>query len=252
MTETPNLHRVDRLRHELKRRTLTVAGIRAVTPNMLRITLTGPELTGFISAGHDDHVKLFFPTGPQDTAARDYTPRRHDPAANTLDIDFALHEAGPATDWALRARIGDGLTLGGPRGSFVVTDDFDWYLLVGDETALPAIGRRLEELRPDTRALVFAEVAGPAEEQPLTSRAELAVTWLHRGDQAAGDTTLLDTALTALTLPGGEGYVWIAGESVTVKRLRRILLDKGQPKSWLKAAGYWLRGTPNVHETIDD
>ena len=75
---------------------------------------------------------------------RDYTPRAFDAAGNRLTIDFALHDAGPATAWALNARPGETLLIGGPRGSTVVPDDFDFYLLAGDETALPSIGRRLE------------------------------------------------------------------------------------------------------------
>jgi NADPH-dependent ferric siderophore reductase len=76
-----------------------------------------------------------------------------------LHIDFAIHDAGPATDWALRARIGDALEIGGPRGSAVIPMEFDWYLLIGDETGLPAIGRRLEELPAGSRALVIVRRA---------------------------------------------------------------------------------------------
>jgi len=153
---------IRRVRHEVKRRRLTVDKITGITPKMLRITLTGAELAGFTSLGFDDHVKLFFPTEstsePEPTDGppmRDYTPR-YDAGAGVLHIDFAIHDAGPATDWALRARVGDSLTIGGPRGSAIIPMEFDWYLFIGDETALPAIGRRLEELpagsRPPVRA----------------------------------------------------------------------------------------------------
>ncbi|RZJ06521.1 MAG: siderophore-interacting protein, partial [Haliea sp.] len=155
-----------RVRHELRRRTLDVLRCERLTPHMVRITLGGADLAGFSSPGFDDHVKLFFPdpvTGvltlpdmhadaprPDEDAprplARDYTPRHHDAAAGTLAIDFALHEAGPATQWALQAQPGQTLTMGGPRGSFILPTAFDWHLLVGDDTALPAIARRLAEL----------------------------------------------------------------------------------------------------------
>ena len=76
---------------------------------MIRVTLGG-DLDGFTSLGFDDHVKLFFPTGTTgadgepEMDSRDYTPRRYDPQANTLDIDFVLHDAGPATRWASRRK----------------------------------------------------------------------------------------------------------------------------------------------------
>ncbi len=107
---------------------------------MIRITLTG-DLDGFTSLGFDDHVKLFFPDGTANAdgtpnaLGRDFTPRRYDRAANTLEIDFAIHEAGPATRWARRRKPGQTLPLGGPRGSFVIPTSYDWHLLIGDETA---------------------------------------------------------------------------------------------------------------------
>ncbi len=271
--DTAVSHHVARVRHELKFRMLTVLRVTPVTPKMLRVTLTGNDLSGFTSSGFDDHVKLFFarhgesePTFPtlgpggrvhvDESArpvARDYTPRRYDAAANELDIDFAIHEAGPATRWALEAKPGSKIGVGGPRGSFVVPDDFDWYLFVGDETALPAIGRRLEELRSGAKAIVLAEVEGVSEQQIFRSAAFVTTTWLHRGAKEPGTTTLADDALSALELPDGDGFAWIACETNVAKRLRRILIERHQhPKEWLKVAGYWQRGTANAHEKIED
>jgi NADPH-dependent ferric siderophore reductase len=235
---------------------------------MVRITLTGDDLAGFVSSGYDDHVKVFLPsdgkapsaTGGAATSetemkpiSRDYTPRRYDPAANELDIDFAIHDAGPATRWAAQASEGQPITIGGPRGSFVVSDDFAWYVLIGDETALPAIGRRLAELRPDALAFVVAEVADSADEQVFESRARVSTTWVHRGKQRAGDGTLLDDAVRRLRLPAGDGYAWVACESTVAKRLRTILVDElAVPKAWVKAAGYWRRGAEAIHERFED
>jgi NADPH-dependent ferric siderophore reductase len=257
-----------RVRHELKRRLLTVKRVTNVTPKMLRVTLEGEDLAGFVSAAHDDHCKLMFPLpgqdrpvppapdAPEDTPrppARDYTPRRYDAAAGELDIDFVLHGDGPAASWAEQVEPGHFLSVGGPRGSFVVSNDFDWYLLVGDETALPAIGRRLEELPSTTRAIVIAEIADPSEEQPFTSQAQTEVTWVHRGGAEAGDPSLLVDALARAKLPAGDGYAWAAGEAETAKALRRHLVEeRGHPKEWVKAAAYWKRGAVAVHETYND
>ena len=135
-----------RVRHQPRRRTLTIKQVDRIAAHMIRVTLTG-DLEGFSSLGFDDHIKLFFPDGTLDAAgtantlSRDFTPRRHDAAANILEIDFALHDAGPATRWAAQAKPGDALNVGGPRGSFIIPTDFDWHLLIGDETGLPAISR---------------------------------------------------------------------------------------------------------------
>ena len=91
--------RITRVRHELKRRALTVARVERVPLNMVRVVLNGEELEGFISLGFDDHIKVFFPT-----AMRDFTPRRLDADAGELWIDIFLHDGGPAASWAAQAR----------------------------------------------------------------------------------------------------------------------------------------------------
>jgi NADPH-dependent ferric siderophore reductase len=267
---TTTKHAIGRVRHEPRRRLLTVKSVERITPHMARVTLGG-DLAGFVSASYDDHVKVFFPLPGRDaptipepgpdgqvpadaerSPGRDYTPRRYDAAQ--LVIDFALHDAGPATHWAAQAAAGQQLSIGGPRGSFVVTDDFDWYLFVGDETALPAIGRRLEELRPGARAIVVGAVAGRDEEQTFESRADVETVWVHRPLSRATDPAPLLGAVRALDLPkSGDGYCWAAGESETAKLLRRHLIDdRGHEKTWVKAAGYWKRGAVSIHETHND
>ena len=248
-----------RIRHEAKRRELKVAQVAAITPKMIRVTLTGDDLKGFTSLGYDDHVKLFFPEPGQAPSPenpppmRDYTPRRYDAAANTLDIDFVLHGDGPASGWASQVRIGQTLNIGGPRGSMVVSGDFDWYLLVGDETALPAIGRRLEELPASAHAIVIVEVADAAEEQKLNSRAKAEVIWLHRDGAEPGSTKLLQEAVAGTPFPTGEAYAFVAGESEMAKAVRQHLVaERGFNKQWIKAAGYWKRGAVATHEPLND
>src|SRR5690606_35293208 len=112
---------------------------------------TGDEVTGFTSLGFDDHVKVCFPTGPTDAASpedlaqmvsSDFTPRHFDAAKGELWIDFFLHEAGPATSWAAGAKAGDTLIVGGPKGSAILASEgIQLQLMIGDETAIPAIAR---------------------------------------------------------------------------------------------------------------
>lgn len=251
-----------RVRHDTKRRRLVVRDIKKLTPHMTRVTLGGDELAGFISLGFDDHIKLFFPevasgeldaNGEPKPVSRDYTPRHYDAAANSLEIDFALHEAGPATRWAEQARVGDILNIGGPRGSLVIPTGFDWHLLIGDDTALPAIGRRLAELPQNARAVVLAEVASAADEISFAHSADASVTWVHRNGAALGVPDRLAEALRTLALPNGDYYAWVACESLTAKALRaQLLADKGANPKWLRAAGYWRRGAVAVHDTYND
>jgi len=262
---------LQRVRFEMRRRLLTVKRVTHVTPRMVRVTLTG-DLDGFQSAAPDDHVKVFFPApgtvepiipagppgspqppGTPEPIMRDYTPRRYDAAANELDIEFVLHSEGPATSWAAQAKPGQSLGIGGPRGSQVLTGNFDWYLLVADESGLPAVARRLEELPANARALVIAEVEDASDEQLFQSSATLNLTWLYRNTRQPGTTELLLPAVTKLSLPTGEGYTWIACESNVARSLRNHLLqERGFNKQWVKAQGYWKRGAVATHENHDD
>lgn len=249
--DTQTIHRV---MHDIKRRKLEVLRVVDLTPRMRRITLGGPELAGFISLGTDDHVKLLFPQNAEQAAAletmvlgagkdngpmpemRDYTPRRYDLEKLELDIDFVLHGDGPASTWAEQAQPGQFLHIGGPRGSMIVPDIFDSYLLIGDETALPAIARRLEGLAANRKALVVIEVENGAEQQLLESAAQVNVIWVLR---EGGKDNLL-TTVKQLQVPKGNLYAWVATETKVSRQIRRVLLDEhGLNEQFVKAAGYW-------------
>jgi len=229
-----------------------------IAAHMIRVTLGG-DLDDFTSLGFDDHIKLFFPDGaapaggePQ-FVSRDYTPRRFDPVARTLEIEFVIHDAGPATRWASQVQPGQMLRIGGPRGSFIIPTTFDWHLLIGDDTGLPAIGRRLAELPAGTRVVVLAEVDGPADHVEFASAVDMTITWAHRNGAEAGTSDVLARTLKTLQLPAGDYYAWIACESLIAKALRaQLIADHGANPKWMRAAGYWRRGAVAVHETHND
>lgn len=245
---SPPRHAIERLRSEPRRRQLSVSSVETLSPRMLRVHFTSPELADFVSLGADDHIKLFLPT-PQGAVMRDFTPRRFDPAGLTLAIDFALHEAGPATRWAAAARPGDTLTIGGPRGSLVVPDDFDWYLLVGDETALPAIARRLEELRLGVPVTTIVLVNDPAEVQAIQTRAQWTPIWLFRAQAAASDAALVHAAVKGWRAPEGEGYVFVGAEASIARQVKTHMLEvRHHNPAWLRASGYWVKGEAGASE----
>ena len=229
------------------RRELTVKAVIDLTPTLRRITLAGEALEGFHSPGADDHVKLFFPApqGQEEGARRDYTPRAHRPDVRELDLDFVLHGHGPGASWAAQARPGQTVTVGGPRGSTRVSYTFDWYLLAGDDAALPAIARRLEELPAGANVTVLLEVQDAASELPLPTQAHADVRWLHRGVAEPGTTSLLPSAVRALSLCAGEGFVWVGTEQAAAASIRAHLLEeRGLRSEYVRCVGYWTRNAP--------
>lgn len=271
MSET-HLRQPRRVRHELKFRRARVEAVEQLTPVLKRIVLTGEELEGFFSPGFDDHVKIFpaprgqavvLPTVGADgpvfaepkPVARDYTPRAYDAANRRLTLDFAVGHGGPATAWAEDAQVGDELGLGGPRGSFLVPTSFAEHLLVGDEAAIPAIARRLEELPAGARAVACIEVADASGELALTSAAEVEIVWVHRNGGARGRPEALTAAAVAAAgrIDPSDAYVWVACETSVARSMRAALLAARafNPK-WMKVAGYWRLGRAGAHEVIED
>ncbi|WP_374349364.1 siderophore-interacting protein [Chitinimonas sp.] len=237
---------VQRIRHELKMRPLTVQRIEDLSPSVRRIVFTGAALSDFVSASFDDHIKLIIEQEGAEPFRRDYTPRAFSRASCELAIEFVLHGTGLASEWASQAQPGQSVVVAGPRGSMVIPTDYDWHLLIGDESALPAIARRLEELPVGNRAMVIAQAGNPADQRALASKAEASVQWVSDGQA-------LHAALRGLTLPEGEGYAWAAGEHAVMTGVRRILIDEKQhSRSAMRVAAYWKQGESNQHGDIED
>lgn len=234
----------------MRRRLLTVESVADITPGMRRIVLTGEDLADFVSLAPDDHIKVIVPAADGAEERRDYTPRRYDNAARSLTIDFALHEAGPVTQWAIDARPGTALEIGGPRGSAVVSSTVKSWLLVGDETALPAIGRRIEESGAGTAITAIAAVASPAEEQFFETAAALTTRWVHRPLSDATNAAPLIAALSRIDI-APQTLVWVAAEASVVRAIRAHLVEeRGYPLAWIKASGYWVKGKADTTEKL--
>lgn len=257
--------RPERKREGIGIRRLRVVRVEDITPRLRRIVLTGEDLGGFPfrEFAPSDKVKLLFPepsTGmlplPESTAkglrwpggrkpeTRSYTVRGFDPEKGELLIEFVLHDHGLAGSWALRAAAGDELGVLGPKGAREFPAAAH-YVALGDETALPAISRLIEEAPAESRVSAVIEVADAAEEQKLASRtgAVVQVRWMHRDSTPLPDgcLSLLEPAVDELDLGDPEElFVFAAGESHAMKALRgriaeRVRLNKHQ----LDIHGYW-------------
>jgi NADPH-dependent ferric siderophore reductase len=220
------------------------------------VTFTGDDLRAFAWNGPAAHIKLIFPEdgqaeppmpqpdGPRSTRMRTYTPRRFDPAVPELDVDFVLHGDGPASSWAAQAQVGQTLILAGPGPNYQIDLDADWFVLAGDDAALPAIETILEALPAEVRARVLLEVADEHEQQALSTAAQLDITWLHRGAHPAD--TLLEDAVRAIELPAGNGRVYVGCEAQAMRRIRKHLLhERGLDPAAIVTRGYWKLGDMN-------
>lgn len=240
-------------------------------PHMVRVHLGGPAFADFVAAADperlaatDRYVKLLLARPdldlepPYDLEAlraelpkadlpsrRTYTVRAVDHVAGTIAIDFVVHgDSGLAGPWAASARPGDRLALSGPGGGYAPsTDPAVTHVLLGDDSALPAIGSALEALPAAATGVALVEVAGPDDEQPLTHPTGVALRWLHRDATGAEPGTLLVEATRGLHRPSRPVQVFAHGERSAVKAIRRLLQDDWElDRSDLSLSAYWALG----------
>ncbi|MRX10094.1 siderophore-interacting protein [Pseudoduganella sp. FT25W] len=232
-------NRIQRVRHEIKRRELEVIKVQQLAPDYVSVTFKGETLHDFVSASYDDHIKFML----SDEDRRDFTPRSYDNVAGELTIEFALHATGAASDWARQAAVGQTAVIAGPRGSMIIPMDYAWHVLAGDATALPAIRRRLEELPKDAKVQVLV-AADSATSLSFHSEAQVAPQFFD-SQQA------LLAAIRALQLPEGEGFFWFAGEASVAAQVRdTVFVDKGHPREAARISAYWKQGASGHHEDL--
>ncbi|MFH8618439.1 siderophore-interacting protein [Streptomyces sp. NPDC017979] len=233
-----------------------------LTPHMTRVVLGGAGLAGFRLDGYTDHyVKLVFPQPGVDypqpfdmdriraelprsewPANRTYTVREWDPEALEMVIDFVVHgDEGLAGPWAQRAEAGEPMWILGPGGGYAPEPAADWHLLVGDESALPAIAASLERMPDDAVVHAFVEIEEAADEVALDLPKGVSVQWLHRAGRPVGEA--LVAAVRELEFPAGRVSAFVHGEAACVKELRRHLrLEREVPREDLHISGYWRQG----------
>ncbi|ANR78899.1 NADPH-dependent ferric siderophore reductase [Kosakonia sacchari] len=243
-----------RVRNELRFRELTVLRVERAGSGFQRIVLGGEQLDGFTSRGFDDHCKVFFPQpgthfvppvvsdegivwgdGPR-PASRDYTPL-YDASRHELALDFYIHDGGVASSWAMQAQVGDKLTIGGPRGSMVVPEDYAWQLYVCDESGMPALRRRLEVLsllavRPQVTAVV--SIADAAYQDYFADINGFDIQWVQgHNPQAVAD------KLAAISVPENDYFIWLTGEGEIVKSLMNRFESADIDQQLVRAQAYW-------------
>ena len=235
--------------------------VERLSPDLLRVVLAGGTLDQFEGAAATDaYINARFPAAgspvtvpfsQEDLAGlhdehrprpRRFTIRDWDPDQQLLSIDFVVHgDAGYAGSWAQRAEPGDRLQFDRPGGSYQPSPDVDWHLLVGDESAIGAIGASLQSLRADARAFVFAVVEKRGYEIDLPRADGVAIKWLYRAEAAKSENWVAE-AVAATDFPQGTFDIFVHGEAEEVRAVRRHLaVDRGLDLSDASISPYWRR-----------
>lgn len=235
---------------------MTVVAAWALTPHMIRVTLTAPDIADMDPRCAGANCKLFLPNagqtlddfigqlsgGPRPTV-RTYTVRAIRPLVHEMDIDFVDHgDVGPASAWARQAKAGSFLGFAGPGPVKVTSYYADYYLVVADMSALPMAAATLEAMPDDARGTAIFEVMSPDDKQDFRMPEGIDFHWIVNTDPHVSSPQIPDM-IAALNWPDGVVQTCIAGESGMVKELRQsLLVAKGLPKQDCYISGYWKIG----------
>lgn len=230
---------------------IRVVETQELAPRARRITFDG--MTSVSSVLPASYVSLWFSDpGEARTATtrtkrsdkRSMTPRWIDATATIMTVDFVLHGSGPASTWAAGAQPGDVIWAGETRGGYAIPEPGTDVILIGDDTAIPAIGSILEDLDRSTRPLAIIEVVDATDERTVSDSRPVDPIWVHRGHDPAQTGLLTMNLLETLEAPA-DAHWWIAGEREAIRSMRDILVeDRGVRRSHLSLNAHWrLRST---------
>ena len=253
---------------KIVRRNLSVRRTQTITPNMQRITLGGEDLADFPADKEGDYIKLIFPDFSWDSleghveklesmnngkpCLRTYTIRKQDTAAQELEIDFVLHGAtGPASAWAMNAKVGDEIGISGPGAKKEINKNADWFFIAGDMTALPSISVILESLPRDAKGYAVIDIVDELDRQNIDAPENIEIHWVVQSADQAPETLLSDKVRT-LPFLAGQVSVWVACEFSAMRELRQYFRNEHDvERDYIYVSSYWKVGiSEDKHKVV--
>jgi NADPH-dependent ferric siderophore reductase len=238
---------------------VTVARTEWVSPRLVRVTLTGPDLDRLVIKEPGSSVRILLPSPgerqlvvPRWNGNEFLLPDGRRPAIRTftpglngrvleLDVSVVIHGGGLASGWAEAAAGGEPAAVSGPGRGYAVDHEAPGFLVAGDETAIPAIGQVVAALPREVPVQVVIEVADGRARIELPAHPRASVRWFTLPPGRSPGDVLVAQFRTAEIPPGTR--VWAAGEAAAMQRIRRHLFeDRGLPRGNTSVRGYWKYG----------
>lgn len=223
---------------------VTIASAANRGNSLRQIVFTGPDLASFTyQPGQDIMVPLI--DGPDKITTRRYSVRSFDAAGPTLTLEIVLHSGGLGMNWAKSLQPGDSLEIAGPRGKIFLRESADWHLFLADESGITNSLAMLESTPAGSPSQAVLLVESPAEVADWNT-GDPRITWVYRQGAAPTDASPLLAALDRLSLPEGDGHVYVAGEVSLVNAVRKALIEKGYAEDSYSTKAYWRVGRANA------
>lgn len=239
---------------------VTVINTETITPNMQRITLQSPALADFPNDCEGGYIKLLFSeTGETSLESlqpgarpvmRTYTVRRFDQQAASIEVDFVRHitedlQCGFAARWAMNADIGDQVYIAGPGIIQPINTEADWFFMVADMTALPALSAKIRQLPENAKGYAVIQVESEQDIQSIETPTGITVQWIFSLDS-------LNETVRSLNWLQGTASVWCACEFESMRKLRQYFRnEKEVNRENIYISSYWKHGvSEDGHKVI--
>lgn len=232
-----------------KFRATRVAAISILSPHLKRFVLAGEDLNDFPKGQDGVHVKaILSPDGQplseenrQSAIKRSYTIREFDEVNKRLVLDFVINRhQGPATDWALNAKVGDYLGIGGPGTPKLTNFNAHSYLLVGDLTSMNAVNGYAKFISPKAQLVAVVSIPSRADIIAMDAGPHLKVHWHIENETSL---TLADFVKNRINELAKDSQVFLGLEAGQIRALKGMLLDELEfERLNIHATGYWKKG----------
>ncbi len=229
-----------------------------LTPRMLRLTFEGAGLADLAPPDPASSIRLLVPSPGRDEleipswngneflladgnrpALRTFTPLRFDPTGRRIELEIVRHPGGAVSGWAEAAGPGSPAAVSGPGRGHTIDPDTTRHVLLGDETALPAIGQLLTVIPERCAVEVHLEVTEGALDSTLPHHRNADITWWERTGETPAGRSLVE-ADRRLTPLDSDSRLWAAGEAAAMQAIRSVVFDElGGSRDRATIRGYW-------------
>jgi NADPH-dependent ferric siderophore reductase len=236
---------------------VAVVDRRELSPRMLGLTLEGECLRSFavpqpamslrvVVPWPDAELELpewngneFLLADGTRPALRTFTPLRPDPDAGRLDLEIVRHPGGAVSQWAEGVDLGARAAISGPGAGYDYPDDATTLMVLGDETAMPAIRQLIAMAPTHLRLDVRVETTCAEARLDLGARRTDRVTWYETPPESSPGQRLAAYVRTMDAVPDRID-LWAAGEASAVQAIRNHLFKTlGLERNRAVVRGYW-------------
>ncbi|NIH71209.1 siderophore-interacting protein [Auritidibacter ignavus] len=194
-------------------------------------------------------------------ASRKYSVRRFWPETGAIELYVTRHQRGPGTEWAEDLQPGDTVWIQGVKSGLKISNDYDFYLMITDDSGLGSTLRWIDLLPPNAQGALFVLTSGPDAVFELDLPTGFSITWAYpthpdEALEAPENNKALNELVDKVTsLPRPQGYVfgWLVGESSLVRPLREFIRSGWElSKADSYVHGYWkAKGEPPYRLVAD-